>query len=114
MRVVLTLFLTAFAALAAAYYIDDILVAEFNMLLVVAVLVALLNTFLRQALASLSLSFSLLTMGLLLLLINAVFIKLADLVVEDFTVKTWSAAFLFGAVVTVVSLICQRLFRRRD
>jgi putative membrane protein len=114
MRIIISLFLTALAALAAAYYIDNVLVAEFNMVLVVAVLLALLNTFLRPALASVAVSFTTLTMALVLLLINAVFVKTADAFVDDFTVKTWGAAFLFSAIVTTVSLLCDRLFRRRD
>ncbi|MEP1140776.1 MAG: phage holin family protein, partial [Balneola sp.] len=78
--------------------------------IVVAALLAVVNTFLNPILQIISLPVTILTLGLFALVINTLMIMLVDALVDGFKVKNFWWAFIFGIVMSLVSGILFRVF----
>lgn len=114
MNFIIRILITALAALAAAYFLNGVHMDGFGKALIVAVVLALLNTFLKPILVALTIPVTILTLGLFLLVINAFIVKLADYLIDGFAVEGWITALLFSLVVSVVSFLLDKLLLRRD
>ena len=91
--------------LAATWLLDSIQVESTTTLLVVALVLTLLNMVVKPLLVLFTLPFVILTMGLGVLLINAVLLFLAGQLVPGFIVPTFGTAFLGALIISLVSLI---------
>ena len=80
--------------LAATWLLDSIQVESTTTLLVVALVLTVLNMVVKPLLVLFTLPFVILTMGLGVLLINAVLLFLAGQLVPGFIVPTFGTAFL--------------------
>jgi putative membrane protein len=87
-------------------------------LIVVAVILGLVTSFVKPVLKVLSFPFIILTLGLFLLVINAALLRLTGLVAGQldvgFQVASWSAAFLGSIVITVVTWIVDSVISSDD
>jgi putative membrane protein len=77
--------------------------------LVFAVILGVLNAFLRPILLLLTLPLNLLTLGLFTLVVNAIVFWLASLVQGGVQVADFGAAFLAALFVSVVSFVASRV-----
>ena len=98
------------AALWVAVQITPVdFVGEWWQLLVVAVIFSLINTFLRPILRILTLPITIVTLGLFLLVINALMLLLTGAVSGElnlgFTVPDFIAALLGSIVISIVGLV---------
>ena len=99
----LAVMLTGFL-LKKGIHIDDYWVA-----LGVAAVLALLNSFLKPLLILFTIPFTLVTLGLFLLVINAVIIILTDHLVDGFHVNGFWWALLFSLVLSITTSLMERL-----
>lgn len=81
-------------------------------LFLASLLLGLLNAFVRPVLVLFSLPFVLLTLGLGLLLINAVLLSLVGLVVPGFQVNGFGSAFLGALIISLTSFVANLLLGR--
>lgn len=102
------------AALVAAYLLSGVHINSVTTALLVSVVLALLNTFIKPILVILTIPITVLTLGLFLLVINVLIIKWTASLVDGFTVDNWLWALLFGLVVSIVSSILESLLGTRD
>lgn len=77
--------------------------------LVFAVILGVLNAFLRPILLLLTLPLNLLTLGLFTLVVNAIVFWLASLIQGGVQVADFGAAFLGALLVSVVSFVASRV-----
>jgi len=91
------------AIIITAYFLPGVRVAGFFAALVTALILGLINAFIRPVLILLTLPLNILTLGLFTLVINALLIMLAAAVVPGFTVQGFWWALLFGLVLAVVN-----------
>jgi len=91
--------------LAATWLMDSIQVESTQTLIVVALVLALLNLVIKPLLVLFALPFVLFTLGLGILLINAVLLYLAGQIVPGFTVPTFGTAFLGSLIISLISII---------
>jgi putative membrane protein len=103
MKIFIHWFLSALAIAIAAYLIPGIGVAGVVPALVLALVLAAINTFIRPVLMVLTLPFSIMTLGLFALVLNTLLIMLAAAVVPGVTVSGFLSAFIFGIVLALVS-----------
>lgn len=103
-------FITSVAVLAAAYLLPGVRVAGFTTALLVALVVGLLNVFLKPILLLLTLPLNFLTLGLFTFVINAVIILIASSLVKGFLVNGFWWALLFSILLSVITTILSRLF----
>ena len=104
-NLILRIVFSTIAVLGAAYLLPGVSVDGFGTALVVAIVLGLLNAFVRPILTLLSLPITILTLGLFLLVINVVIIKIADALIDGFAVDGWLYALLFGLLVSVITSV---------
>ena len=98
---------TALAVLFAAYILNGIHVDNTITALLVAVVLGLLNSFIKPILIILTIPITLFTLGLFLLVINIIIVKWAASIVSGFTEDGWFAALLFSLVVSFISSVIE-------
>ena len=106
MGIILRTLITGLGIWLAAYLVPGVSATSTAALIWAAVALGLINAFVRPVLVLLTLPFTILTLGLFLLILNAGMLNLAGWFVDGFdVVGFWSA--VFGAiVVSVVSGLC--------
>lgn len=109
MRLVIKILITTLAALLAAYLLPGVHIANFTSALLLAVVLAILNAFIKPVLIILTLPITLVTLGLFLLVINALIILIASHFVSGFHVDGFWWALLFSIVLAVISSVLTRL-----
>ncbi len=112
-RFVLRVIITALAVLLATYLFPNLLSVTGDQPLVTAlifaVILGVLNAFLRPILLLLTLPLNLLTLGLFTLVINAVVFWLASVLQSGVQVADFGAAFLGALTVSIVSFVASRV-----
>ncbi len=107
MSFLLRLIFTAVAILLASYMLRGIHVDNFVTALIAAVVLALLNSFVKPILVFLTIPITLVTLGLFLLVINAAIVYMVAYFVKGFTVDSfwWALGFslLVSFIVSVLS-----------
>jgi putative membrane protein len=100
MNVVAKILLTAVLVLLISHFLPGVAVADFITSIVVAMVLAVLNVFVKPILILLTLPVTLLTFGLFLLIINAILIVLCARIVDGFAVHSFFTAFLFSIILS--------------
>lgn len=85
--------------------VPGIQIKSFSSLLISAIVLGLINVFLRPILWLLTAPLSVLTFGLFTLVINALMIKLAAAIVPDFKVSGFGSALLAAIVMALIGVI---------
>ena len=115
MGFIIKVLITAAAVFVADYFISGVHINDdLKTVIIVALVLALLNTFIKPILILLTIPITILTLGLFLLVINALMVKWAASLVEGFTVDGWWPALLFSLIVSFVSYILQAIAGDRD
>lgn len=91
------------AVLAAAYLLEGIKLSGFGAALAVAAILGILNAFLRPLLILLTLPINILSLGLFTFVINALLLKLVDVVIPGFEVQGFWTALVGALVISLVS-----------
>lgn len=106
MKFIIKIIVTALAVFVADYLLEGVHInRDAKTVVIVALVLALLNTFIKPILVLLTIPVTLVTLGLFLLIINALMVKWADNLVDGFTVDGWWSAILFSLIVSGVTSI---------
>lgn len=113
MGFIVRLLVNAAALAAAAWVVPGIEIANWQSLLIAALIFGLVNAFVKPVFSLLTCPLVVLTLGLFTLVINAVMIGLTSWLAAQadvgFHVDSFGAAFLGALVVTVVSWLLSRV-----
>ena len=109
MSLVIRLVLSAVGVLIAAYLLPGVNVDGFFAAIVVSVILGILNWTVKPLLILFTLPLTFLTLGLFLLVINALIILLANAIVPGFQVEGFWWALLFSLLLTVLNSFFQDL-----
>ncbi|OGI46031.1 hypothetical protein A2121_00425 [Candidatus Nomurabacteria bacterium GWB1_40_6] len=113
MKTLIHFLVSAVAILITAYVLPGVHVDGILAAFILAVILGVINTFIRPVLVMLTLPLSIVTLGLFVLVINALLVMLASYIVPGFTVAGFWYAFLFGIVLAIVSYVLQ-IFEREN
>lgn len=126
MKFIINLFFSALAVIITAYFLsgvtignnqfyhgDSVELNKFTTALLVAVVLSFLNTIVKPILTVLSLPITFFTLGLFLLVINAIIILFADKLVDGFKVDGFWTALWFSLVLALVTSFLN-LFNKND
>lgn len=102
---------SAVAILIGAYLIPGV-EATIVGALVAAVVIALINVFLRPIIVLLTLPINVVTLGLFSFVINALLIMLAGMIVPGFSVATFWDALIFSIVISLINWLFGGLARK--
>jgi len=100
---------TAVAAIMVSYLLPGVSIDNSVTAIILAVVLALLNGFVKPILIVLTIPITILTLGLFLLIINIVIIKWASEIVPGFSVRNWWSALLFSLLLSVVTALIENL-----
>ena len=101
MYTVIRFLLNGLAVLLTAYLLPGVHVENYGYALLVALVLALANIFVKPLLVLLTIPVTVITFGLFLLVINALMILLVDYVVSGFDVDNFWWALLFSIILSV-------------
>ena len=93
----------------ASYLLPGIHVSTFWIALLVALVLSLLNVFLKPLLVLITLPFTVFTIGLFLVVINAVIIMIASAWVKEFKGDGFWWALIFSIIVSLITSIREKL-----
>jgi putative membrane protein len=111
MRFFVRLIVTALAVYIVANILPGVEVKGGWTAFVVAAVLSLLNAFIKPLLIILTIPITVFTLGLFLLVINALMILLVDSLVDGFAVNGFWTALLFSIVLTIVVSLLNRLVK---
>ncbi|MEL6810084.1 MAG: phage holin family protein [Bacteroidota bacterium] len=116
MKLILKTLLTAAAVLILAYVLPGVGVASYWSAIIVAVVLSLLRIFVKPVLVVLTFPITVITLGLFLLVINAIIILLADYFIDGFAVKNIWWAILFSLLLSFLQSILHSMLKedKRD
>lgn len=95
--------LSAFAVVITAYILPGVQVDDFLTAIILSLVFALLNVTLKPILIIFTIPLTVFTLGLFLLVINALIILMADSIVPGFQVEGFWWALLFSVILSVVT-----------
>lgn len=101
MNLLIRIIVTAGLVFGIAHFLPGVHVAGPATAMVVAVVLGLLNVFVKPVMVLLTLPFTIITLGLFLLVVNAIIIVLCTKIVGGFTVDTFWVAMIFSVVLSL-------------
>jgi putative membrane protein len=101
MKLLVRIFITAILVLIIAHFMKGVVVENFTTSLLVAIVLGLLNVFIKPIFVLLTLPLTIFTLGLFLLVINAIIILLCTNIVGGFNVDSFFTALLFSVVLSI-------------
>lgn len=113
MNWIVRFFLTGLAIVLTAYLLPGVNVEDYWTALVVALVLSLVNIFVKPILIVLTIPITFITLGLFLLVINALMILLADYFVDGFFVDGFWWALLFSLILSLFNSLFSDLFREK-
>lgn len=103
MNWLIILILRSLAIGLAAYLVPGVEITSYGTALAAAVVLGLLNMFLKPLLVILTIPVTILTLGLFTLVINAIIVMLTANIVPGFTVSSFGSAFVFSIVLGLIN-----------
>ena len=101
MKLLLRIFITALLVMGIAYLMKGVIVDEFTTALIVAIVLGLLNFFVKPILVLFTLPITFFTLGLFLLVINTIMIELCDYFIDGFRINSFWTAMLFSIILSL-------------
>jgi putative membrane protein len=115
MNFILKLFLNAIAVVITAYILPGIYLSGFGYALLVAAILSLLNVSVKPLLILFTIPFTIVTLGLFLLVINAFMVEIvAWLLAPEFAVASFWQALFFSILLSLINGIFDRLAVKPD
>ena len=105
MKIITRVLITAFALLLVSHIVPGITVDGLFVAVVTALVIGLLNIFVKPILVLLTLPITILTLGLFMFVINALLLLFAASFIEGFAVKGFVSALLGSCIISVISAI---------
>lgn len=110
MNMLIRLIITTILVIIIARFLPGISVQDYTSALWVALVLGLLNAFLKPILILFTLPATLFTLGLFLLVINAVVILVGDYFVDGFVVNGFWSAFIFSILLSLGQSVMNGIF----
>ena len=113
MNFLIKLVLSALAIFVTSLLLPGVHVNNFLDALIVAAVLSLLNHIVRPILILLTIPITVITLGLFLLVINAVLILMVGRLIDGFVVDGFWWALLFSIITTVINSIFEKLSKEK-
>ncbi len=105
MNILIDWILSAVTVFASAYVLPGIHVQNFTTALIAALVIGIINAFLKPVLTILTLPITIITLGIFSFVLNAFLIMIADYLVPGFKVDGFFWALILSLILTIVGSI---------
>lgn len=109
MQIIISWIVSAMVIFAIAYILPGVHVANFTAALVVALVLGIINAFVKPVLLIITLPINILTLGLFTLVLNAILILIVSQIVPGFIVDGFLWALIFGIILSIASTFVNTL-----
>lgn len=111
MKLLIKILISAVAVYLCANLLPGVYVDGLGTSIIVAIVLGLLNAFVKPILTILTIPITIITLGLFLLVINVIIIYIADALIGGFTVTGgFFSALIFSFVLSIVGWLLSSLF----
>ena len=110
MNFIIKLFISSIIVFVLSYFLPGVHVTSIVAALWVAVVLGLLNTFLKPVLVFFTIPVTLFTLGLFLLVINAIIVLICDYFIPEFQVDGFVTALFFSILLSLSQSILNKIF----
>ncbi|HEX6977406.1 MAG TPA: phage holin family protein [Patescibacteria group bacterium] len=111
MKLVMKLAINVFALLVVAYIVPGFNLDNLTSAIVAAVVIGVVNTFIKPILQLIALPISLLTFGIAAFLINVALLWAVSLIVPGFTISSFATAIIASIALSLISWFLHKLAR---
>ncbi|WP_276167986.1 phage holin family protein [Zobellia alginiliquefaciens] len=111
MKLILRVLLSALAVVILSKILPNVSVDSYMTAIIVAIVLSLLNFIVKPILVIFTLPVTILTLGLFLLIINAIIILLADNLIDGFSVDGVLWAIIFSLLLSILQSILFSLLK---
>jgi len=111
LQLVLALVLNALALLATAYIVPGFRVDDFTTAILAAIVLGVVNTFIKPALSFITAPLTIVTLGLFSFVVNAVVLFIVSAIVPGLKIDGWIPAILGAVVLSVVSTVLSSVLK---
>lgn len=111
MRFIISLLVNGLLVYLAAEILPGVAVTGYMEAILVALLLGIVNFFIRPVLTVLTLPITILTLGLFLLVINGAMVLLVDWLLSGFSVDGWFWAIIFAIILAIFNMITGGLIK---
>lgn len=105
-----TLLINSLAVFFTAYLLQGVHVKNFLTAVGVAIVLAIVNTLVKPLIILLTLPLTILTLGLFIIVINALMLMLVDALIDGMKIKSFGWAVIFSIVLSIVNGLLHWLF----
>ncbi len=114
MNFFLKMILSSVAVIIVSYLLPGVYVEDFFAALILAIVLALLNGLVKPVLIVLTIPLTFFTLGLFLLVINAIIILMADGLVPGFQVDGFWWALIFSILLSITNSLLSDLSKSKE
>ncbi|WP_309610069.1 phage holin family protein [Flavobacterium sp.] len=111
MKLLIRLLITTIIVVILSYFMGGVIVDNITTAIKVAVILGLLNTFLKPVLVFFTFPITVFTLGLFLLVINAAMVLLCDKWLDGFTISSFWTALLFSILLSLSQSVLYSLIK---
>ncbi len=105
-----TILINSVAVYITARLLAGVEIKNFFTAVFVAIGLAIVNTVIKPVIVFLTIPLTILTLGLFILVINAFMVMLIDALMDDFSVRSFGWAVLFGIVLSLLNALLFWIF----
>jgi putative membrane protein len=105
MRIIINILLSALAVVIGAYLLPGVHIDNFWDAIIVAIVISLINNFVRPVLVILTIPITIFSFGLFLFVIDAVLIMFAGNIIKGFQIDGFWPALLFSIILSILTWI---------
>ncbi|MGM0589159.1 MAG: phage holin family protein [Bacteroidota bacterium] len=98
-----SILINSVAVFLAAYILRGVHVKSYGTALVIAIILGLINTFIKPLIVLLTLPLTILTLGLFVLVINAFILKFVDELLDGFRIESFAWAIMMSIVLSILN-----------
>ncbi len=112
MQILINWIVSAMVVFAVSYVAPGVKVDSFTSALVVALVLGIINAFLKPVLLILTFPVNVLTLGLFTFVLNALLIILVSKIVPGFEVGSFLSAFFFGIILSIANTFVNSAYKK--
>ena len=109
MEIIISWIVSAMVIFSVAYILPGVRVESFTAALVVALILGIINAFVKPVLVILTLPITIITLGLFYFVLNALLILFVSSIVPGFSVNGFLWALIFGIVLSIANTFVNKL-----
>jgi putative membrane protein len=115
MRFIIKFILNIIGILAVSYFLNpNVEIKDAGSAAIVVIVLAVLNLIVRPILILLTIPVTIFTLGLFLLVINAVIVLLADYLIDGFRVNGFLWALIFSLILSAIHYVIDLIVSKKD